>query len=96
LQPKVIKAGKANMFLSDIFSNALVNVTNTPIELYDTDGAKGAALGAGFGVSVYATPMEAMSKLTQLKVIEPNPTEVAAYGEVYEKWKVLLEKMMAE
>lgn len=89
--PKVIRAGNANMFLSDIFSNALVNITNTPVELYDTDGAKGAALGAGFGVGFYNSPKEAMSKLTKLKVIEPNPTQVAEYQVVYERWKGVLE-----
>ncbi|CAH0997456.1 Xylulose kinase [Emticicia aquatica] len=91
VQPKVIRAGYANMFLSDIFSNALVNVTNTPVELYDTDGAKGAALGAGFGVGFYNSPKEAMSKLTKLKVIEPNTSQVADYQVVYEKWKKILE-----
>lgn len=94
VEPKVIRAGKANMFLSDIFSNALVNVTNTPIELYDTDGAKGAALGAGYGVSYYSTPKEAMSKLIKLKVIEPKSADVMAYREAYENWKVVLEKLM--
>jgi xylulokinase len=80
------------MFLSDIFSNALVNVTNTPVELYDTDGAKGAALAAGFGVGIYSSPKEAMSKLTKLKVIEPNASQVAEYKEIYEDWKTVLEK----
>ncbi len=94
VEPKVIRAGKANMFLSDIFSNALVNVTNTPIELYDTDGAKGAALGAGYGVSYYSTPKEAMSKLIKLKVIEPKSADVMAYQEAYANWKVVLEKLM--
>ena len=89
--PKVIRAGNANMFLSDVFSNALVNVTNTPVELYDTDGAKGAALGAGFGAGFYSSPKEAMSKLTKLKVIEPNASQVADYQVVYERWKAVLE-----
>ncbi|AFK03558.1 Carbohydrate kinase, FGGY [Emticicia oligotrophica DSM 17448] len=92
VEPKVIRAGNANMFLSDIFSNALVNITNTPVELYDTDGAKGAALGAGFGAGFYQTPKEAMCKLTKLKVIEPNAQAVAEYKIVYEKWKAVLEK----
>ncbi|RYU95867.1 xylulokinase [Emticicia agri] len=96
VEPKVIRAGKANMFLSDIFSNALVNVSNTPIELYDTDGAKGAALGAGYGVRHYSTPKEAMSKLIKLKVIEPKSADVMAYQEAYDNWKVVLEKLMAE
>ncbi|GAB3523882.1 xylulokinase [Emticicia fontis] len=96
VEPKVIRAGKANMFLSDIFSNALVNITDTPIELYDTDGAKGAALGAGYGVRHYSTPKEAMSKLIKLKVIEPQSEAIMAYREAYENWKVVLEKLMQE
>jgi xylulokinase len=34
LEPSVIRAGKANMFLSDVFTKAFVNVTNVPVELY--------------------------------------------------------------
>lgn len=94
VNPKVIRAGKANMFLSEVFSKSLVNVSNTPVELYDTDGAKGAALGAGFGAGIYQSPKEAMSKLTRLQIIEPNPIEVEAYREVYQKWKLSLEKQM--
>ncbi len=88
--PKVIRAGNANMFLSDVFSNALVNVTNTPVELYDTDGAKGAALGAGVGSGIYKSPKEAMSELTKLKIIEPEASQVADYQVVYEQWKSIL------
>ncbi len=94
VNPKVIRAGKANMFLSEVFGKALVNVSNTPVELYDTDGAKGAALGAGFGAGIYQSPKEAMSKLSRLQVIEPKATEVEAYQEVYQKWKQNLETQM--
>lgn len=94
VEPKVIRAGKANMFLSDVFSEALVNVTNTPVELYDTDGAKGAALGAGFGVGYYKTLKESFAKLTKLKVIEPEASKVADYQAVYEKWEAALQKFL--
>ena len=33
LQPTVIRAGKANLFLSDVFAEAFVNTTSTPVEL---------------------------------------------------------------
>ena len=45
----VIKAGKANMFLSPIFRETLAGVSGATIELYDTDGSVGAARGAGIG-----------------------------------------------
>ena len=44
IEPKVIRAGKANMFLSDVFTDAFVNITNVPVELYENDGSVGAAL----------------------------------------------------
>ncbi|MFN3852261.1 MAG: xylulokinase [Spirosomataceae bacterium] len=94
VSPKVIKAGKANMFLSDVFSSALVNATNTPVELYDTDGAKGAALGAGFGVKYFGSLKESFSKLTKLKVIEPYAAQVAEYQEVYSKWESKLNSIL--
>jgi sugar (pentulose or hexulose) kinase len=46
IEPKLIRAGKANMFLSDVFIDAFVNITNVPVELYENDGSVGAALGA--------------------------------------------------
>ena len=49
LETKVIRAGNANMFLSPLFRKAFVNTINARLELYDTDGAKGAALGGRRG-----------------------------------------------
>ena len=49
LQPNVIRAGNANMFLSPVFRETLAHTTQVPIQLFDTDGATGAALGAGVG-----------------------------------------------
>ncbi len=94
VEPKVIRAGKANMFLSQVFGEALVNITNTPIELYDTDGAKGAALGAGFGLGYYKTLKESFAKLTKLQVIEPQTSKVTAYQAVYEQWTKNLERFL--
>ena len=44
---QVIRAGNANMFLSSIFRQTLSSISNAVIELYDTDGAAGAARAAG-------------------------------------------------
>ena len=38
-----IHAGKANMFLSELFRNTLAGVSGATIELYETDGSVGAA-----------------------------------------------------
>lgn len=42
---QVIRAGKANMFLSPVFRQTLASISGTIIELYNTDGSAGAAGG---------------------------------------------------
>ncbi len=44
-----VRAGYANMFLSDVFAEAFANTSGATLELYDTDGATGAARAAGIG-----------------------------------------------
>jgi xylulokinase len=82
-----IKAGLANMFLSPIFRDTLAGTTGTVIELYDTDGAAGAAKGAGIGAGVYATPEEAFASLQKKAVVEPNAANADAYREAYFRWR---------
>src|SRR5215217_5198577 len=59
MNPQLIRAGKANMFLSDVFRTAFVNATGVPVELYESDGSAGAALGAGIGVGFFKQTAEA-------------------------------------
>lgn len=92
--PKVIRAGKANMFLSKVFSDAIVNTAQVPVELYDTDGAKGAALGAGIGLGHFSSPKEAFVNIEKLEIIEPNSTSGEQYQLAYEKWLSDLKKEM--
>ncbi|MDR0865413.1 MAG: carbohydrate kinase [Candidatus Symbiothrix sp.] len=83
----LIRAGNANMFLSPIFRQTLAGVSGATIELYDTDGAAGAAKGAGIGVGIYKDNKEAFASLEKLAVIEPEISEKAQYDEAYERWK---------
>jgi xylulokinase len=92
----VIRAGKANMFLSDIFSKTLVDSTGVSVELYDTDGAKGAALGAGIGVSYFKKPKEAFVNMKKIGVIEPDFKQKEVYENIYGAWKSYLEKNIRE
>ncbi len=92
MQPSVIRAGRANMFLSELFTEAFVNATNIPVELYEADGSVGAALGAGIGSGMYLSPKEAFNNVKPLKWVEPNAANI--YEEVYQNWKVLLNKQM--
>jgi xylulokinase len=89
LQPTVIRAGKANLFLSDVFAGIFVNTTNTPVELYACDGSVGAAIGAGLGANIYSNEKEAFANMKRLQMIEPD--DARKYDELYLEWKELLE-----
>lgn len=87
-----IRAGQANLFLSPLFRQTLADVSGATIELCDTDGAAGAARGAGIGAGIYRDVREAMSTLRILKVIEPKGTQASC--EAYKQWKAVLETVL--
>ena len=91
---KSIRAGEANMFLSPLFRNTLANLTGATIELYNTDGAQGAARGAGLGLGHYATRAEAFTGLHITRTIEPDARAVAACRDGYARWLKALEKLV--
>lgn len=90
LQASVIRAGRANLFLSDVFADAFVNATGVPVELYACDGSVGAALGAGIGAGIYSSEKEAFVNMEKLKVVKPSNTQ--RYDALYQEWKSLLEE----
>lgn len=88
-----IHAGRANMFLSPLFRDTLAGVSGATIELYDTDGAAGAAKGAGIGAGIYKDHDEAFATLKKLAVLEPDTTRQAEYLAAYENWKKQLARV---
>jgi xylulokinase len=92
MNPSVIRAGRANMFLSSVFTDAFVNATNVPVELYNSDGSVGASLGAGIGVGVFKDGKEAFAGLKPVQLVEPKAA--AAYDELYKRWRARLEKFL--
>jgi xylulokinase len=82
----VIRAGKSNMFLSPLFREAFVNTIGATLELYDTDGAKGAALGAGVGCGIYSDFKQAFAGLTKLHTEAPAENKSDQYQKAYENW----------
>ena len=90
MSPSVIRAGKANMFLSDVFAEAFVNATNVPVELYENDGSAGAALGAGIGAGIFQNAKDAFTMAKPLQLIEPSKAN--AYNQLYAEWKHYLIK----
>lgn len=87
MEINIIRAGNANMFLSPIFRQTLAGVTGATIELFDTDGAAGAAKAAGVGVGIYATHNEAFASLQKIMTIEPDTENKERYKDAYQRWK---------
>jgi xylulokinase len=92
LHPTVIRAGKANLFLSDVFVRSFVNATGVAVELYQNDGSVGAALGAGIGAKVYQSYSEAYAHLKPLARFEP--TDFSLYDSLYHQWKSILDSYL--
>lgn len=92
---KKIRAGNANMFLSPLFREAFANVTGASVELYNTDGAQGAARGAGIGLGYYSRE-EAFKGLKVISTVDPDPDLQSNYQEIYGKWQQELNNMLKE
>jgi xylulokinase len=90
IDPHMIRAGEANMFLSKVFREVLSTVTGTVIHLYNTDGSVGSARGAGIGCGYYKSEKEAFKGLAAVGITEPDMSRSADFEEAYLRWKNLL------
>ena len=93
IDPKVIRAGEANMFLSKVFREVLSCLTGSEIHLYNTDGSIGSARGAGIGCGYYKSEKEAFSGLATVGITEPDKTRSGDYEKAYQRWKELLSEL---
>lgn len=81
-----LKVGNDNLFRSKVFSQTISNITGAPIEIIETTGATGAALGSAYGIGQFKKLGDAFKNLKVEKVIKPqtkNEEELAAY----KRWK---------
>jgi xylulokinase len=92
-----IKAGRANMFQSELFRSAFAAVSKAEIELYSTDGAEGAARGAGIGAGLYTkeSAFEGLELLESFSHENLRSSETAAYATAYEHWKDVLGRQLS-
>jgi xylulokinase len=92
IHPSVIRAGKANMFLSPVFRETLAGISGATIELYNTDGSVGAARGAGIGSGYYPSFADAFLNLKKLETIEPDHSRSEQFQAAYQQWMNHLNK----
>jgi xylulokinase len=90
VETTVVRAGRANMFLSPLFREAFVNTLQVPLELYDTNGAVGAAIGAGVGAGIFESFPDAFSGLQLLHTEEPDPKIIPEYRDAARGWNARL------
>jgi xylulokinase len=89
-----VRAGHANMFLSPLFAEAFATASGAAVELFNTDGAQGAARGAGIGAGLH-TLGSAFAGLERVRVVEPNPRLQEPYREAYERWQAALRRVLS-
>ncbi len=94
IEASVIRAGRANMFLSPVFRETLAGISGAVIELYNTDGSTGAARGAGIGSGYYNSPVEAFANLKKLETVEPRLSKKAEFEAAYTNWLDQLNKVL--
>lgn len=87
MKMQTIRAGYANMFLSEVFAQTFSNVSSCLIELYNTDGAAGAARAAGVGAGYYKNFSECFKGMEVVKRIEPEKKFQQQTQDVYQNWK---------
>ncbi len=92
IDPTVIRAGRSNLFLSDIFTTSFANVNNVAVEFYDGDGSFGAAIGAGIGAGIYKNAASAMQGRKADDIVTPKATD--RYDALYAQWKDLLDDQL--
>lgn len=88
IEPKVIRAGKSNLFLSDVFTQSFVNATGVAVEFYEGDGSYGAAIGSGIDSGVYKNAAAGFSDRKPVGLV--HPTKKEEYELLYQKWKEFL------
>jgi xylulokinase len=90
----VIRAAHQNMFLSNVFAQTLSDITGLKIELYNTDGAQGAARGAAYGAGFYKSVQEAFENLRIIDEITPIEENRERTSEAFNLWLNRLNKFL--
>ena len=94
IQARVLRAGTGNLFASQVFCRTLASTARLTIEIYDTDGARGAARAAAVGAGLVSGIGEAFKGVELVKTIDPDG-DPDPYEEAYRRWLAALQKHTA-
>lgn len=93
LEISKLRAAAGNLFLSETFTQALAGASGATLELRQTSGAIGAALGAGYGARLIPTLRDAVSAGASATAGEPLDVH-ADYAAHYEHWRGVMNRIM--
>ena len=91
IDPTIIRAGRSNLFLSEVFAHSFVNATGVSVEFYEGDGSFGAAIGAGIGAGIYSSA-DPFSNRKPVRLVKPGNKNI--YNDLYNEWRELLNERL--
>ena len=92
VEVRAVRAGRASMFLSPLFAQAFADTSGAVVELFETDGAQGAARAAGVGAGIFAGLGDAFKGLRAASRYEPDTATSPLHRAAYERWREALTK----
>jgi xylulokinase len=90
IETQTVRAGNANLFLSPLFRQIFVDVTQSELQLVDSNGSLGAAVGGAIGLGKIKHS-DWQSRLEPMANISPDTKRSAWYAELYKGWKTKLD-----
>ena len=90
---ETVRVGNANLFLSKVFRETFVNSSNIKLQLFDTNGAEGAARGAALGSKFFDNEKDAFNSLEMISETTPDIYKKDKLLKEYHNWKKFLNKI---
>ncbi|WP_221409105.1 FGGY family carbohydrate kinase [Reichenbachiella versicolor] len=91
----IIRVGNEDMFRSEVFAMTLATMLDCQVEQVDTNGAIGAARGAGIACGAYKNLEEALRSIKPKAIYEPRLNYMMC-NQAYNYWYSNLEKILYE
>jgi xylulokinase len=90
MAPRSVRAAESNLFLSPIFRQVFADVTGAELQLVQTNGSLGAAIGGAIGLEKI-NMADWLSNLNAQYSVTPDPKRSQWYGDLYQNWKAKID-----
>jgi xylulokinase len=86
MAPRSVRAAEANLFLSPLFRQMFADVTGAELQLVQTNGSLGAAIGGAIGIGK-TDQADWLANLNPQCNVSPDSKRSQWYGDLYQNWK---------